>query len=218
MVSYGFAIDEDTISLDDDVLATTHRIVYALTYVDEQANRKYTGKAHIDDVTLELPFDSLEAKRNRLEYYHSEAIDTVDTIVLNSADEEEATRQLAKMKIHLVSEQDMLSDMSNYLDSVLAYDADAPYCLRIDDIFYIMDNDDQLIPGRPQDEVVLLATITGTAFINGVDETDAEAYVPAVNAWFIPPEASEAPRHLVVPMKSLDGIRSVRRQVYSEDD
>ena len=218
MVSYGFAIDEDDISLDDDVLATTHKIVYSLEYLDQSVNRKYTGKAHIDDVTLEFPFDSLEAKRNRLEYYHGEAIDTIDGIVLNSSNEEEAIARLASIKIRLESEPGMLHDMGHYLDSLLEYDTDASYCLRIDDIFYIMNDEEELIPCRPEGNVVLLATITSTAFINGVDEDDAEAYVPAVNARFIPPDATEAPRHIVVPMKSIDTIRSVRRQIYSEDD
>lgn len=123
MQSRGFMIDTDEIVLDGESVAKTYRIVHALRYTDEERSVICDGIASVAEVTFNFPFDSIAVKRARLEYYYADTIDTVDSLVLNARNEEEAIGQLAPLRIEVSGAQrEMLADLSAYIDSLLKYD------------------------------------------------------------------------------------------------
>lgn len=214
--SAGFWIEESSISLEDEEIASTYSIVHFYRMMDTDGSPRL-AISRLADVQIEYPFDSVEAKRSRLEYHEPVLLDTFDEIVLNHNTEEEALMALRGIEATIKKDNiGALSDLSYYLDSILEFDKHVPYIVKCLGSGYKED------PGSSRFDPINLPTtpfvvkVVDVTFIRrerDTNEKGIETYHPAINVLYYPPEGDSV--SLVLPVRNIVEFESIRRRAYT---
>lgn len=215
--SRGFWLEESPIEIDGEVATTTYEIVNYFQFSDE-AGETRLAISRRQETTAEYPFESVEARRNRLEYHHAEILDMVDAVVLNEPDEEKALLAMRGVKATILRDEIwVLMDLSYYLDDILEFDAEAPYVIRLCGPGFIMSD-----AGTYDTSVRLpydysLARIKDLTFVEEDPNDDEMAlFIPAIRLHYLPRTGKAV--EMTVPLRNIDFVRSIRRQLYEPTD
>lgn len=221
MLSNGFFFEQLAISVDDEEVAKyyepRHHLLVAMN--PDEGGRKITVGcvAGFDDVIIDYPGDSIELIEKRLRHFHPATMETIDSLLLNAENEDNATLMLSSLRLEIdttdLHDMQLLSDLQNYMTHVMEYDAELPYTVAAADRFFIQDPDGIRILGEgsklsgffwPQ-RIQFLPSST-----NGDDEEAVQRFVACVEGVYMGENRGESV-HMYLEPNYLERFSSIRR-------
>lgn len=197
--------------------------------IDAEGNLlQMSGSFGLDDM-IRLEFDhimSVERAQKILQYLAPELIDDIDVRLLNPSLEEcEMVMRLADLSLDLQAIGKMdeeqtsftMGALANYTNSLFSFDEDVPYIVYLDGQGWSLDE----VTGSQAAMVQAggLVKIERILWISAPSDED-EVVRPAIEMYYLADDKdTPPPHHLIMPIDTIVGFRSVRHEyVYGYDN
>lgn len=208
-VSNGFAIESSRVNMAG---SSKFQLVHDLT-LPRLDGSSQQSVANISEVQLEFPYESVEAKTIRLNYFNPKVIEAVDEAVLNADNTNDAIQRLGNMRIKLSSDQER-DDVKSYIDSILAVEKDVPNILTVDGVIY--DVADEMRPIVQLNPQPILVYVTSCEMMNLAEYNDTEVFSVGMNFMYVPADSDSPHKSVIVALKSVKSLTSIREILFDQ--
>lgn len=190
-------------------------IAFNLHCRDETSKTVHQVAARLDS-QVRYPFDSLDAARKRLAHFCPEGYDQITTILTHAQSETEIFRSLSKIKLkqNPRAQFNIGKDMARHINDLLYFDS-VPYIAEINGDYYQMNGRE----AEPADngENVLAIQPERLEYVAPSTEEESHYRLPALIARQLTKDRHQQPPQILIPLRAISDIRSMRDQFYQSE-